>query len=254
MKQLVGNNLSKVYYERGLFSVHKKTALYPLDISIDKGEIIALVGESGSGKSTLANILGCLTAPSTGELYYEGHLIKHPLTGPLRLDIQMIFQNPFTTLHPFHTIQQSLTEPIRLHKIVSMSEENDYIHGLLERCHLKDDILQRYPSMLSGGQLQRVNIVRALSLKPNILIADEIITALDIPVALDILDLLKDLQEEKNLSMVFISHDLGAVKKIANRAIVLKEGVVQEEDTISNLFSHPQSAYTKELLSAIPVI
>ncbi len=252
MKQLEGKHISKTYEEAGFFTTKRKVALKPMDIAIDNGEILAVVGESGSGKSTLANILGFLYAPTTGHIYYNGEEIHYPLSHQIRRDIQMIFQNPFTTLHPLHTIRKSLVEPIRFHQVVKREEEEDYIKNLLERCRLPEDILDRYPSMLSGGQLQRVNIVRALSLKPKILIADEIITALDVPVALDVLELLKDLQKENHLSILFISHDLAAVRKIAGRAIVMKNGEVLEENSVENLFISPKSAYTKTLIDAIP--
>lgn len=252
MDLLIGKNLSKTYEKRSLLKRQKVHALYPMDMTLKEGEILALVGESGSGKSTLANLLGFLLPSTSGEIFYQGEKLTYPLQGIRRREIQMIFQNPFTTLHPNKTIGKSLIEPINLHQVVAKEEVEDYIRALLKRGKLTEDLLDRYPRELSGGQLQRVNILRALSLKPKVLIADEIITALDIPVALDILDFLQDLQEKEDLSILFISHDLAAVKKLAHRVMVLKEGQVQEEGETRDIFTHPKSAYTKKLLEAIP--
>lgn len=252
MSILEGKNIEKSYKDRTFLKTSYHQVLKDIHLELEEGEILALVGESGSGKSTLANILGFLIDPDQGEVIYKGRSLKRPLDRQDRLDIQMVFQDPFMTLHPRKTVGQSLYEPLRLHKIVQEEDIKDYLAGLLNQCGLSLDHLDRYPRALSGGQLQRLNIVRALSLKPKILIADEIITALDTPIALEIIHLLKEIRDREKISILFISHDLASVRRIADRILVMKDGEILERGQTQEIFQAPKNAYTKKLLASIP--
>ncbi len=223
---------------------------------IEHGKTTSIVGESGCGKSTLAKILLLLSQPDSGEILFKGQNIlslNAKQQKKYRRNAQMIFQDPYASLNPRMTTEAIVKEPLDIHKIYSKSERKIEVKKLLNLVGLPEDALYRYPHEFSGGQRQRISIARALSLNPDLVICDEPLTALDVSSALQIVRLLKNLQEKLQLTYVFISHDLAMVKQVADRVLVMYLGeIIEEADTI-DLYRNPCHPYTKALMSAIPI-
>lgn len=223
-----------------------------------KGETLGLVGESGSGKTTLSRTLLLLEKPTGGEIIYQGEDLAKKSTREIRRirsDIQIIFQDPYSSLNPRHTIQQILTEPMKIHGIgKNKTTRKDIAIDLLHKVDLSADDLLKYPHEFSGGQRQRIGIARALALKPKIIICDESVSALDVSVQAQVLNLLNNLKEEFGLTYLFISHDLSVVKHMSNRLIVLRHGEMQEYGDADDIYANPKTTYTRDLISAIPKV
>lgn len=234
----------------------KVHALNGINLTIRKGESLCVVGETGCGKSTLARVLMGLLAPTAGQIYYHGQRIDN-LTSkermPFRKSMQMIFQDPYTSLNPRMTIFQTLSEPIALHNPnLSKAEIDDKIVSLMESVDLNPDLSDYYPHEFSGGQRQRISIARALSVEPNFIVADEPLASLDVSVQAQVLNLMMDKQEERELTYLFITHDLTVVKHFANRVVVMYLGQICEIADAKTLFEQPKHPYTQALISAIP--
>ena len=235
-------HLSVVYRDAGIFG--KKTgyqALTDVSFHVNHGEILGLVGESGCGKSTLSRaILGMLdTAQVTGE-------IRHFTPRP-----QMVFQDPFSSLNPAKTVGWILEEPLRVYGKYDPPERKRRVLDMLERVGLERDYARRKPGQLSGGQRQRVSIAAALIRRPRFIIADEPVSALDVTIQAQILDLLWDLRRDLDLSYLFISHDLNVIYSVCDRVMVMEKGKIIEQGTVDEVYDHPREAYTKKLLNAI---
>ncbi|MBN6515600.1 ABC transporter ATP-binding protein [Acinetobacter pittii] len=249
--------LKKSFYSRkGLFGKEEFQAVKGVSFKLAKGKTLGLVGESGSGKTTVGLLLMRLHQASGGQAFIEGKDILS-LTekefAKYQRKIQIIFQNPYASLNPRFTIGQILLEPMQIHKIGKDDAERKQIAlGLLERVNLPEQAYYRYPHEFSGGQRQRIAIARCLTLKPEILICDESVSALDVSVQAQVLNLLQDLQDEFGLSYIFISHDLSVVKYISDQVMVMNHGEVVEIANSDELYAHPQHDYTKRLLQAIP--
>ncbi|WP_163047036.1 ABC transporter ATP-binding protein [Acinetobacter nosocomialis] len=250
-------DLKKSFYSRkGLFGKEEFQAVKGVSFKLAKGKTLGLVGESGSGKTTVGLLLMRLHEASGGEAFIEGKDILS-LTekefAKYQRKIQIIFQNPYASLNPCFTIGQILLEPMQIHGIGKDDAERKQIAlGLLERVNLPEQAYYRYPHEFSGGQRQRIAIARCLTLKPEILICDESVSALDVSVQAQVLNLLQDLQDEFGLSYIFISHDLSVVKYISDQVMVMNHGEVVEIANSDELYAHPQHDYTKRLLQAIP--
>lgn len=250
-------DLKKSFYSRkGLFGKEEFQAVKGVSFKLAKGKTLGLVGESGSGKTTVGLLLMRLHQASGGQAFIEGKDILS-LTekefAKYQRKIQIIFQNPYASLNPRFTIGQILLEPMQIHGIGKDDAERKQIaHGLLERVNLPEQAYYRYPHEFSGGQRQRIAIARCLTLKPEILICDESVSALDVSVQAQVLNLLQDLQDEFGLSYIFISHDLSVVKYISDQVMVMNHGEVVEIANSDELYAHPQHDYTKRLLQAIP--
>lgn len=254
------NNLCKDFVTRG-FSHNTASVFHALSnvsFEIDHGQTYALVGESGSGKSTTAKIISALEKPTSGTVVFNGNNYTDDSPNQLRRDIrgniQMVFQDPFSALNPRKTIAGALLEAMEIQHIgESKRVRLKTAASMLERVGLGSWALNRYPYQFSGGQLQRINIARALAIKPQLLILDESVSALDVSVQAQVLNLLQDLKDEFTLSYLFITHDLSVVRFIADRVGVLRKGELVEEGTVDDVFSHPQTEYTSNLLNSIPL-
>lgn len=229
-----------------------------VDLVVNEGETVAIVGESGCGKSTLAETIINLNQPTDGTITYRGSeisgLSKRKMR-PYRREIQMIFQDPLASMNPRKTVEEILTAPLEIHDIGSTpTERREIIVDSLKRVGLSEAQLNRYPNQFSGGQQQRIAIARAITLEPDLLVADEPVSALDVSVQAQILNLLDSLKEDLNLSIIFIAHDLSVVRHISDRVAVMYLGEVVEQAETEELFGNPQHPYTKSLLSAVPRI
>jgi peptide/nickel transport system ATP-binding protein/oligopeptide transport system ATP-binding protein len=252
-------NLKKYYpIKKGVIS---KTVGYVKavdDVSFDiyPGETMGLVGESGCGKSTTGKSLVRLEDPTAGQVIFQGKdlaSISHKEMRKLRTDLQIIFQDPYSSLNPRRRIGDLLAEPLLAHKLASKSEADKRVNEILEIVGLSKQYKNRYPHEFSGGQRQRIGIARALMLHPKLIICDEPVSALDVSIQAQVLNLLKDLQKELNLTYVFIAHGLGAVKYISDRITVMYLGKVMELATTREIFEHPRHPYTEILLNAYPI-
>lgn len=248
----------KKYYpvKGGLFSADRTVkALDGVSFELQKGKTLAIVGESGCGKSTLGRLLTMIETPTAGELHYQGQdlLVKDKMAHKLRRQkIQMVFQNPYASLNPRKKIAQILEEPLLINTPFSASERREKVLHMMAKVGLKAEHLHRYPHMFSGGQRQRIAIARGLMLEPDIVIADEPVSALDVSVRAQVLNLMMDLQQDFGLSYVFISHDLSVVEHIADEVMVMYLGRCVEKGTKKQIFGYPCHPYTQALLSATP--
>ncbi|WP_068316642.1 dipeptide ABC transporter ATP-binding protein [Polycladidibacter hongkongensis] len=254
---LEARNLVREYHTKeGMFGKPVVTrALKGISFSLERGKTLAVVGESGCGKSTLARILTLIDPATEGELLIEGEPIdirKDRLTRELRRKVQIVFQNPYGSLNPRQKVGDVLTEPLKLNTDMNEQQRRDFAMDMLVKVGLGPEHYNRYPHMFSGGQRQRIAIARALVLKPKLLILDEPVSALDLSVQAQILNLLADLQEEFNLTYLFISHDLSVVRYIADKVMVMYFGEVVEYGTRDAVFENPQHDYTKTLFNATP--
>jgi ABC-type dipeptide/oligopeptide/nickel transport system ATPase subunit len=228
------------------------TALSQINLKLEQHTTLGLVGESGSGKSTLARVIAGLIAPDEGQILLGTQELHKKRSREQHKKIQMIFQNPDASLNPKHSIRQILSEALLFHRIVNRSQVEKRCIELLERVHLEAKALDRFPHEFSGGQRQRIAIARALSVEPSLLIADEPTSALDVSVQLSVLELFHTLKAELNLTMLFISHDLGVIHAISDTVAVMRHGEIVEINPKDRFFSRPENAYSRELLSAVP--
>ena len=233
-------------------SYDETLVLKDIDLMISRHKILGLVGESGSGKSTVARVITGLLRPSSGEMFFEGEPLMQNRSRETRKKIQMVFQNPESSLNPRHTIGKTLTDDMKFHKIAKGPEAESRAQEFLKRMGLPEDSMKRYPSAFSGGEKQRIALARALAVEPELLIADEPTSALDVSVQLAILELMKELQRERNLTVLFISHDLGVISYICDDVAVMHEGRILETDTKDHFFQHPMTEYGRELLDSVP--
>ncbi|WP_406854361.1 oligopeptide/dipeptide ABC transporter ATP-binding protein [Alsobacter sp. KACC 23698] len=227
-----------------------------VSLALMPGETLAIVGESGCGKSTLGRLMMRLIEPSAGEVFIAGRNVttmNHAQMREQRRHVQLIFQDPYASLNPRMTIGQAIAEPLMLQNVVPAGQRPKRVAELLEMVGLRPELANRYPHEFSGGQRQRVVIARALAPEPDAIICDEAVSALDVSIQAQVLNLLKDLQKRLGLAYVFISHDLGVVKHIADRVAVMYLGKIVEIGTASEIFGAPRHPYTRALLSAITV-
>jgi ABC-type glutathione transport system ATPase component len=231
--------------------------LHGVDIRVGRGETVGIVGESGSGKTTLGRALLGLVEPVAGAVTFDGAditALDERARRPLRRRMQMIFQDPMSSLNPRHTIGRILSEPLLLHGFAkTRAAALSLVHGVLDRVGLSPATVDRYSFELSGGQRQRVGIARAVVLKPDFVLADEIVSGLDVSTQAQVLRLLKELTSEMHLALAFISHDLSVVRSICQRVVVMREGKVVEEGPCERVFTAPADAYTRMLIDAIPL-
>lgn len=233
------------------------TAVDDITFSVKKGNVFAIVGESGSGKSTVAKLLLRLITPTSGRILFKGkdiQLFKGDSLKDFRKSIQIIFQDPFASLNPRMTVYDSISEPLKIHKIVHKSEIKNKIVEILNKVGLQADILNRYPHEFSGGQRQRICIARALAVSPEIIVADEPLSALDVSIQAQILNILQELQKNSGISFVFISHDLRVIQYFSDEVAVMYLGKIVEKAKTEDIFNKPLHPYTIELLSSIPII
>ncbi len=255
---LAANHLVKTYTQAtGRFGLGNSQvkALDDVSIALKAGSTLAVVGESGSGKSTLARCLLQLHPFDSGEVIFEGQdlakLNKDALRA-MRKHLQMVFQDPFASLNPRMKVGEIIGEGLLIHGLGSAVEQKEKVLQMLTKVGLQADDAQKYPHQFSGGQRQRIGIARALVLQPKVVVCDEPVSALDVSVQAQILLLLKELQQEMNLSYVFISHDLRVVRHIADDIVVMNAGKIVESGSVEAVYNAPQQAYTQQLLSAIP--
>jgi dipeptide transport system ATP-binding protein len=255
---LEARGLSRDYaLSRGLFASHATVkALVDASFTLSAGKTLAVVGESGSGKSTLARLLTLIEAPTAGALFIDGEDVVSAGSETrkrLRREIQIVFQNPYGSLNPRQRIGKALEEPLLVNTKLSARERERQAREMMEKVGLRPEYYRRYPHMFSGGQRQRIAIARALMLRPKILVLDEPVSALDVSIRAQVLNLLAALQEDYHLAYVFISHDLSVVRHIADEVMVVYLGHVVEKGPREAIFASPQHPYTRALLSATPV-
>jgi ABC-type oligopeptide transport system ATPase subunit len=255
-------NLKKHFVKKagGMLNSHTETvkAVDGVNLEIEKGEILGLVGESGCGKSTLSRMIMQLLPPTAGSIVLNGENLSeldHRTVRKRRLDFQMVFQDPYASLNPRMTVFSTLAEAVRQrHREMKGAALEKKVAELMATVGLDVAQMKRYPHEFSGGQRQRIAIARALAPEPKLIIADEPVSALDVSIQSQILNLLKDLQRDLGLTMVFISHDLGVVHYIADRIAVMYQGKIVEVDTADEVFHSPKNEYTQRLLASIPML
>ena len=251
MPLLVARGLTKSYAK------HAAPVVDDVSFSIERGETLGLVGESGSGKSTIARIVLGLLEPSSGTVTFDGH----PITGvpqnklrPLRRRMQPVFQDPYAALNPRMRVEQIIAEPLVIHENHSRAERRLRCQQLLRSVGLDDSALPRYPHEFSGGQRQRINIARALALRPELLVLDEPVSALDVSVGAQIVNLLRDLQRDFSLTYLFISHSMPLVRYLSTNIAVLRQGKLVEYGSRDQVCESPREDYTRQLVAATPEI
>jgi peptide/nickel transport system ATP-binding protein len=236
--------------------VAKVRAVDGIGFSVDKGETLGLVGESGSGKSTACRAVLQLIKPTSGSVKFEGRELAglgRRQMRPLRREMQMIFQDPYASLNPRKRVGQIVGDPLKRQGIASGSDLRRQVQELLERVGLSSEHYNRFPHEFSGGQRQRIGIARALALKPKLVICDEPVSALDVSIQAQIVNLLDDLQDELDLAYLFVAHDIGVVRHISDRIAVMHDGKIVEQGSADQVCEHPQDDYTKKLLAAVPI-
>jgi oligopeptide transport system ATP-binding protein len=244
---------------RMLFFPYQAGAVRAVDdvsFFVKKGETLGLVGESGCGKSTTGRAILQLHRPTSGHVFFEGTDLvatKGEELRHMRRKMQMIFQDPYASLNPRMTVQEIVGEPLEVHNLASDKEIEERVKQLLKLVGLNPAFAKRYPHEFSGGQRQRIGVARALALQPSLIVCDEPISALDVSIQAQVVNLLEDLQSEFNLTYLFIAHDLSMIRHISNRVAVMYLGVIVELTTRDELYSHPLHPYTQALLSAVPV-
>jgi oligopeptide transport system ATP-binding protein len=236
--------------------VDQVRAVDGISFSIPRGETLGLVGESGSGKSTACRAILQLIKPTSGSVRFEGREIaglSRREMRPLRREMQIIFQDPYASLNPRKRVGQIVGDPLKRQKVASGTDLRKRVVELLERVGLGAEHYNRFPHEFSGGQRQRIGIARALALQPKLVIADEPVSALDVSIQAQIINLLDDLQDDFGLTYLFVAHDIGVVRHIADRIAVMHDGKIVEEGTADQVCEHPKDDYTKKLLSAVPI-
>src|SRR5215212_6246247 len=244
---------SGLFIDREVAAVH---AVDDVNLTLHEGETLGLVGESGCGKSTLCRAIMQLIRPTSGSVRFQGQELvgrSHKQMQPLRREMQMIFQDPFASLNPRKRIGQIVGDPLQLHGLASGRELRRNVQELLDRVGLAAEHYNRYPHEFSGGQRQRIGIARALALRPKLIIADEPVSALDVSIQAQIINLLDDLQDELGLTYLFVAHDIGVVRHISDRIAVMHDGKIVEQGTADQVCESPKDDYTKKLLSAVPI-
>ena len=253
MEQVLAVKHLNVTYNTGRKRVY---AVKDASFVIEKGDSLGVVGESGSGKTTMGLTLLRLHEPTAGEVVFDGRnllTLSDAERQQMRQRIQIVFQNPYAALNPRFTVGQTLLEPMRIHSIgADDAEREQRARALLEKVGLDGRAFGKYPHEFSGGQRQRVAIARCLTLNPEVLVLDEAVSALDVSVQAQVLNLLKDLQDELGLSYIFISHDLAVVRFIADEVLVMKNGEVVEQASVEQIMLAPQQDYTRRLIGAVP--
>ena len=256
---LEAKNLKKYFPVKRKFFARHQGYVYAVDdvsFALGKGETFGLVGESGCGKSTLARTILRLIEPTNGEIIFEGQNICKMTPEQmrrLRREMQIVFQDPFASLNPRSKVGQIVGQSLEIHNIATGSQKNEIVADLLERVGMRADDADRYPHAFSGGQRQRIGIARALALRPKLVIGDEPVSALDVSIRAQVLNLMENLKAEFNLSYIFISHDLGIIQYISDRVGVMYLGKIVEIADSSDLYHHPFHPYTKALLAASPI-
>jgi oligopeptide transport system ATP-binding protein len=237
-------------------TVDQVRAVDGVSFHVNKGETLGLVGESGSGKSTTCRVVLQLLKPTSGSVKFEGREIaglgRRELR-PLRREMQMIFQDPYASLNPRKRVGQIVGDQLKVQKVASGKELRTRVEGLLERVGLSPEHFNRFPHEFSGGQRQRIGIARALALEPKLVFCDEPVSALDVSIQAQIVNLLDDLQDEMGLTYVFVAHDIGVVRHISDRIAVMNHGKIVETGDADQVCEHPRDEYTKKLLSAVPI-
>ncbi len=238
---------------RRIGNVH---AVEDVSFSVERGKTLGLVGESGCGKSTVGQTIMKLHDPTAGKIFYQGRDIAAMSRAELkafRRDVQIIFQDPFESLNARHTVSRILEEPFVIHELGTAAERRRWAGDLLTRVGLQVDALDRFPHEFSGGQRQRIGIARAIALKPKLVVCDEAVSALDVSIQSQVINLLMDLQREMNLALIFIAHDLAVVKHVSDDIAVMYLGKIVEQADAQEIYKFPRHPYTEALLSAIPI-
>jgi len=247
-------NLTKIFEKKSVFRSEKTIvkATDNITFTLNQGEILAIAGESGSGKSTLAKLILRAIEPDSGKIFFENEEISNTNLKKIRMQCQMIYQDPYDSINPRMKIQQIINEPLEIHGY-GASERKNLIIDALKQVKLEptDEIIEKYPHMLSGGQRQRVVLARALVLKPKVIIADEPVSMLDVSIRAEILELMKEIQKKNNISFIYITHDLATAKHFADRIMILYLGKIMEDGPVDHVILKPKHPYTQALIDAI---